>query len=179
MCVEKTVRLFVDSSTRDGGSTMQARFLLPAFNGEFSRYKRCFLTVERFLPLKISTDVDEVYVLRLTGGGRLSNTYDSVLKSLRGGLQNQNTSSDVIAVQSQPHINNNSSGAATYHTMTMPIDGLELGNVLGSEIELTLSSVKAVNGVTMYAPAGSLTADPRDWYAVIKLEFRQGDDELA
>ena len=169
MCGIKSVTLFLDSTKRSRGTLQRAVFDLPYFDGRFSRYRKCYIQVERWNPLATIADTDESLVLRLTAGPSLVNTYDSIQTSIRG----EYAPSQVIAVQSQYQIRSGLAGS--YRTSGEPLGPIELsGNPLGNAIELHIATL----GATGYEDANlPSTSNGREWYAVIKLDFHDEDLE--
>jgi hypothetical protein len=169
MCGIKSVTLFLDSTKRSRGTLQRAVFDLPYFDGRFSRYRKCYITTERWNPLATIADTDESLVLRLTAGPSLVNTYDSIQTSIRG----EYAPSQVIAVQSQYQIRSGLAGS--YRTSAEPLTPIELsGNPLGNAIELHIATL----GSTGYEDANlPSTTNGREWYAVIKLDFHEEDLE--
>lgn len=173
MCRTKSIRLFLDSVSRDSGDGFSPTFLIPHFSGRYNEYKNCTLTVERFQPVATLADTDETIVLRLTGGVFIEDTYDSVESKLRG----EAAPSTVIAVQSNNQ-NPRSGLASTYHTMTTPLAPFSILNPVGQSITVNIATLAAnAGGQTIYGPAhipGAPTT-ARDFYAVVRLDFHEAD----
>lgn len=170
---QETIRLFLSSAARDGGTSDAPHFLLPNTQMQSDPNAKVYLTVERFHVGSSLYDTDENYVL-MCDSHAVSNQYDSVTKRSRG----------IIGVVSASQV------PGTYRSMAaQPLDRIPISNpLLNGPFKLRLGSLKTISNVLDYhksffnnsydrssSTPPTATTTLRDFYVVIRLDFCRCD----